>query len=406
MSNSQNRDRIAFVCQRYGLEVNGGSEQYCRQIAERLATVYDVTVYTTCAVDYMTWANQYAPGEETINGVRVKRFRTRRTRNKWRFRLASAWVKKNPWHTGASEDRWIDLQGPECPELIESLKAEHDQYRAVLFMTYLYYTTVRGMALALDNAIPIPTAHDEPTVYLKCYDAVFSGARGIAWNTPEERAFALRRFPFVQHTPGAMTGIGIDPPAGALPPLPEALNDDAPYLVYAGRIDRNKGCEEMLEYFRRYKRERGGALRLVMMGKAEMPIPDAPDIVHLGYVSDEMKYAVMAGARALTLFSRFESLSIVVLESMAMGRPVLVTGHSEVLKGHCIRSGAGISFDDYSQFSQGLDRLIAGGDDYDDMCARARKYVMENYQWDVIVKRYGKLIDAVAEGRKTGVQED
>ena len=405
MNENRNREKIAFVCQRYGPEVNGGSEQYCRQIAERLAGFYDVTVYTTCATDYMTWANRYAPGEETINGVRVKRYSVPRERRRWPFRIISALVKRNPWHTDAAEERWVDAQGPYCPDLIDALRAEHRRYKAVLFMTYLYYTTVRGIALDIDNAILIPTLHDEPTAYLRCYGRVFGRAGSIAWNSPEERAFALKRFPFLKDTPGAMTGLGIDVPEGALPPLPEGL-EAGQYLVYAGRIDRNKGCAEMLEMFRRYKRERGGDLKLVLMGKAEMPLPDAPDIVPLGYVPEATKYAVMAGALALTLFSRFESLSIVVLESMAMGRPVLVTGHSEVLKGHCDRSGAGLYFMDYPEFARSLDRLLAGGAAYAQMREKGRRYVEENYRWNVIVDKYRALIERAAEGSRASVQKD
>ena len=66
--------RIAFVNQRYGLEVNGGSEYYTRLMAERLAKYYEVDVLTTKAVDYTTWKDWYVRDVETINGVTVRRF--------------------------------------------------------------------------------------------------------------------------------------------------------------------------------------------------------------------------------------------------------------------------------------------------------------------------------------------
>ena len=75
------KEKIAFVCQRYGLEVNGGSELLCRQLAEKLAGYYDVEVYTTCAIDYVTWKNEYRPGTEEINGVTVHRFLNARQRD-------------------------------------------------------------------------------------------------------------------------------------------------------------------------------------------------------------------------------------------------------------------------------------------------------------------------------------
>ena len=388
--------KIAFVCQRYGLEVNGGSELYCRQVAERLAGIYDVTVYTTCALDYSTWANKYAPGDEDINGVHVKRYRVQKERKQREFGRLCEIVALDPAHTDSQEDEWVDMQGPLCPQLIEALEREHGQYRAVLFMTYLYYTTAKGLPLGFDNAILIPTVHDEPWVYLRYFDRVFSAAKAIAWNTPEERAFALKRFPFIDGVPEAMTGIGVDMPEGELPRIPEQLVNER-YIVYAGRIDENKGCREMFEYFRRYKDEVGGNLKLVLMGKEVLEIPRDPDIVYLGFVSEEMKYAVMAEAVALVLFSRFESLSMVVLESMLMGRPVLVTEHSEVLKGHCERSNAGLYFADYPEFRATLDYLLTHAPQYGIMCRNGRKYVEENYRWDVIVRKYSDLIENIGQ---------
>ena len=68
------RKKIALVNQRYGLEVNGGSELHCRQLAEKLIDRYDVEVITTCAVDYTDWANYYPEGISEVNGITVRRF--------------------------------------------------------------------------------------------------------------------------------------------------------------------------------------------------------------------------------------------------------------------------------------------------------------------------------------------
>ena len=260
------KEKIAFVCQRYGLEVNGGAELHCRQLAEQLSALYDVTVYTTCAQDYVTWKNVYQPGEEDINGVHVKRYPVRWERNGLLFKLLSKKVFLDANHSNWMEQRWIDAQGPFAPAAIEALRAEHDQYRVVFFMTYLYYLTVRGSELNLSNAALIPTVHDEQPVYLRVYEKVFGAAKAFAWNTHEEQAFATKRFPSIANTPGSMMGVGIQKPEVELPELPAQIQSTR-YLVYAGRIDENKGCLEMFEFFQRYKRENGGDLKLVLMGK-------------------------------------------------------------------------------------------------------------------------------------------
>ncbi len=396
MPDKMEKEKIAFVCQRYGLEVNGGAEAYCREVAEHLKELYDVTVYTTCAQDYVTWKNVYDPGESDIHGVHVKRYPTDRERNQQEFNLIHRLVMLNPKHSNRQENNWVYKQGPVCTELIEALRAEHLQYKAVLFVTYLYYTTVKGMELNLKNAILVPTVHDEPPVYLRVFDTVFYNAKAIAWNTPEERIFALKRFPGIDRTTSVMTGIGVDKPQMELPEIPEALHS-SDYLVYAGRIDESKGCGEMFRFFQKYKKRHSGDLKLALLGKPVMDIPEDPDIVCLGFVSEEMKFAVMKNAVALLLFSHFESLSIVVLESMIMGRPVLVTEKCEVLKGHCIRSNAGLYFNSYEEFDAALNWLRTHPAEYAVMRENGKKYVEQNYRWDVIIEKYQELIQSLAD---------
>jgi hypothetical protein len=66
--------KIAFVIQRYGAEVLGGSEHLCRLVAERLSGNHDVDVLTSCARDYVTWRNEYPEGADRIRGVYLGRF--------------------------------------------------------------------------------------------------------------------------------------------------------------------------------------------------------------------------------------------------------------------------------------------------------------------------------------------
>ena len=383
--------KIAFVCQRYGLEVNGGSELYCMQTAELLAKYYDVTVYTTCALDYTTWKNHYPAGEETIHGVRVKRYPVARERSQDSFDRISAKVLSGPNHTDREEIQWIEEQGPVSTEVLRALQEEHKQYRVVFFMTYLYYLSATGLPMGFENAVLIPTLHDEPPVYLRAYDKVFEATKALLWLTPEEQAFAFKRFPFVKDKPQVLIGAGIDKPAEALPEIPEEIRGKR-YLVYAGRIDESKGCGEMFEYFLRLKKEQESDLKLVLMGKPVMKIPKDPDIIPLGFVSEEMKFAVMKEAFALLLFSRFESLSMVVLESMLMGRPVVVSGKCEVLKGHCIRSGAGLYFDYYQEFAGCIRWMEEHPEAYRMIRESGIRYVKENYSWDVITEKYHALI--------------
>ena len=386
------REKIAFVCQRYGLEVNGGSELYCRQLAEKLAGHYNVEVYTTCAIDYVTWKNEYQPGTEEIHGITVHRFLNVRQRDQRSFDQISQRVFANAAHSDAEESKWIEEQGPVCLELLDELAKKHREYKAVIFMTYLYYLSAKGLPMGFENALLIPTVHDEPPVYLRYYDSVFSSAKGFIWNTPEEQTFAEQRFPNIRKIPGVLAGVGVDVPEGPLPEIPESLRG-VPYITYAGRIDESKGCGEMFRYFQEYKKQYGGMLKLVLMGKAVMEIPSDPDIVSLGFVSDEMKFAVMASAKALVLFSHFESLSMVVLESMIMGRPVLVNGKCEVLKGHCVRSNAGLYFTSYTEFVGTLNYLLTHPTQYEAMSENAVKYVEENYRWERIVETICQLIE-------------
>lgn len=387
------KKKLAIVCQRYGLEVNGGSELFTRQIAEQLNSLYEVEVFTTCALDYVTWENKYPPGTEEINGLKVHRFLVDQQRDNSAFNALSRKIYGTGGQHSELEEKWVDLQGPYAPKLIDALQQRQDEYCAVVFVTYLYYTTARGITAGIRNAVLIPTAHDEPPIHLSYYSKVFHAAKAMIFLTPEERAFVERKFSDI-HVPAVTAGVGVElPDMGKLPSAMERFQLEN-YIVYVGRIDESKGCKKLFDYFVEYKKRTAqNDLKLVLLGKAVMEIPKHKDIVSLGFVSDEDKYTVMRDARCLVLASEFESLSMVVLESMALGRPVLVNGKCAVLKGHCTKSNAGLYFNNYFEFAGALNYLQGHETEYKMMQINAVDYVNEHYRWDVIVQRIQGVLE-------------
>ena len=202
--------KIAFIVQRYGTEILGGSEYHCRLIAERLAPKHQVEVLTTCAQDYITWKNEYPEGTDRVRGVTVRRFANALTRDIHAFNRYSEWIFNNA-HTREDEMEWLRQQGPWCPALLEYLERNQQQYDVVIFFTYLYAPTVLGARIAPHKTILVPTAHDEPAIHLEIYRELFSLPAGLAYNTEVERRFLTTHFS-IRAIEEETIGCGVDLP--------------------------------------------------------------------------------------------------------------------------------------------------------------------------------------------------
>ncbi len=384
--------KIAIVNQRYGLEVNGGSEQLARELAEQLLPFYEVEVLTSCALDYTNWANHYPEGVEEINGVTVRRFPTDKPRGA-DFGPLTAELLNHHIGDRKREERWMDGLGPHCPGCIAYMREHESEYSAFLFVTYLYYLTARGLPAVQDKAVLIPTAHDEPYIRMGIYKDIFCKPRAIGYLTDDEQAFVHALF-HNRDVPNDILGMGVVVPESPDPEGFKAKHKLDEYLLYVGRIDEGKNCPALFYDFLRYKQDNPDSkLKLVLMGKAVIPVLSHPDIIPLGFVTEEEKYDGMAGARMLVMPSEYESLSIVVLESLALGVPVVVNETCKVLKGHCIKSNAGLYYSSYHEFAGVLDYLLTHPAQYTQMGKNGKAYVEANYQWPVIIDKLCRLIE-------------
>jgi glycosyltransferase involved in cell wall biosynthesis len=388
--------KLAFVVQRYGLDIAGGAEYHCRIVAEHMARHAHVEVLTTCASDYVTWANHYPEGREVLNGIPVHRFRVKRPRDPKRF---ADWTDRVMRGAGApvlaDELAWLEEEGPFSPRLVRHVEKRRDDYDFFIFFSYRYYQSYHGVRAVRDKALLVPTAEDDGVYRLSLFPPLFRLPRAIVYNSPEERAM-IERVAVNEHVPGDVVGVGSQ--------LPERMDGDGfrrrhglegPFLLYVGRIDENKGCRQLFDFFRRYLAETESRLRLVLIGKAVLPIPPDPSIVSLGFLPDQEKWDALAAADLLAMPSRYESLSMVTLEAWWAERPVLANGKCEVLRGQCLRSNAGLYYSSYDEFRETLAILESRPDIRQAMGRNGRRYFEKNYAWDVIEKKYLSLIARV-----------
>jgi len=391
------RPALAVVVQRYGPDVTGGSESLARAVAERLAADYRVTVLTTRARDYVSWRNELPAGTERLGGVEVKRFTVEEQRDLADFNRFSDTLYGRP-HRREDELDWLRRQGPYVPALVRELEASRDEFHAVMFFTYLYYPTFWGLQAAPERSLLVPTTHDEPPLRLGIYREMFARPRAFAFLTAPEEALVRSRFPLADR-PAKVAGIGVEtPPSPGVQAFRARHRVSGPYLLYAGRIDAGKGCVEMLDFYARYRADDPQAPALLLIGNLAMPEPTAAGVRYLGYLPEPEKAAAVAGADVVLCPSPFESLSIVLLEGFALGVPGLVNAKSAVLQDHCRRANGGLYYESADEFVEALGLLL-----HDEPLRRAlgengRRYVRDNYRWDVVLARYGELIEAAAAG--------
>ncbi len=387
--------RVAFVTPRYGRQVIGGAESAARQLAEHLvaSTGWRAEVFTSTALDHITWRNELDPGDETAEGVLVHRFAVTSERERDFYDLDGRLRRAPTLATREKADLWVDLNGPVTPCLVDALCESGAD--VAIFYPYLYYPTVRAIGRVPMPAVLHPAAHDEPALYLNVFADTFASADALVFQTMAERKLVQRHYP-VAGRPQILLGLGTEPPTPRRRTGGEVLGlGDRPYVVSVGRVDEHKGSKMLAAYFAEYKARRPGPLSLALVGPVAYRPPAHPDIVLTGMVGDEDKCDAMRDALMFISPSALEAFSLVVAEAWTLDLPVVVNARCGPTREHCERSGGGMWFGSYPEFEAVLDRLVADGALRRELGARGRRYVERHYRWPVLIDRYARFLEEV-----------
>ncbi len=390
--------RVAVVVQRCHESVVGGSEALAWQYAQLLAGRFEVEILTSTATDYLHWANALPAGARLRDGLAVRHFPVEIGRTENWHALNRLMARDAPGrasgHAGALwrealQDEYIRFQGPWCPGLHAWLRTHAPDMAAVLFCTYLYPTTYFGIAeVPPEKAILVPTLHDEPPAYLPVFAQRYASRRNRIWLTAAEQRVAARVWGF---DGGCVLGMAV---GHTTPASPERR--ERPYLLYCGRIDPGKGCDELLRAFARLRTRRD--VTLVLTGIDAMGLPPSPDVEFLGFVDEAHKLSLMAGACGFVLPSPHESFSIVTLEAMAQRTPVVVNARCEVLHDHIARSGGGFAYSGEDDLVEAMDRVCTLPDEQRVRMGDAgRDYVLAHYREEAVRKRLVEYVEGVVD---------
>jgi glycosyltransferase involved in cell wall biosynthesis len=376
--------RVAIVVQRCDESVVGGSEALAWQYAQLLSERFEIEVLTSTATDYVSWKSALPSGVTLRDRIRVRRFEPAFTRGDYWYglhnRMMLDWQphlhrgERHPtrWRE-ALQDEYIRFQGPYCPALNAWLAQHERDFGAVLFCTYLYPMTYFGTrCVPSKKSVLIPTLHDEPPAYMPVYADTHAGIGHCIWLTDAERRTAARLWGSDR---GEVIGMAVDDTEAVRAEIRER-----PYFLYSGRIEPAKGADKLLDAFARLRESGRCDAQLVFTGADVLGLPRSPDIEYLGFVDEERKRALMAGALAFVLPSVYESFSIVTLEAMAQRTPVLVNAGCEVMRDHIERSQGGFHYGSMDDMVKSMRALCAlSADERKRIGDAGRRYVVENY---------------------------
>jgi glycosyltransferase involved in cell wall biosynthesis len=416
--------KFAFVTARYGADITAGPDHVCRVLAEQVSTRHDVDVLTTCARNPLTWKNEYSEGTDRVRGALVRRFAVSQARDEHTFAQFSARVLNGPC-SRADELEWLRRTGPWSAGLLDFIRRQHKAYDVFVFFSLCSPLTVNAATVAPERTIVFPYLQLQPALRFDVSAEILSEVRGVGLISGAERRL-LRSYLGVAPRHDEVVGIGIDPsPEQSYPrhqqdpadvivddhAVAAGGEDDEPasylegrgipfrrrhrlygtFALYGGRVEPNNGCEEMLDYFDTFAASDGDT-SLALMGVKMMKVPEEPYIRLAGVLPERQRMIAYEAADVTIAPSPDDLVAQPILESLAVGTPVLASARNSAAVDHCRRGNAGLYYANRGEFVEALRLLTTNSRLRKRLGDNGRAYIRHNFRWDAVLGRFDRLV--------------
>jgi len=392
--------RAAVILPRYGASLGGGAETLTRELFLKLiehGVIASGEVWTTCAIDHRTWKNELPPGKTIEDGIPITRFSVDE-RDLEPFIQAEIKLSHGEELTLDEQIAWME-NGVNSKALYQHISDNQSKFDLLLFAPYLFPTSFWGPLIAPEKSIVIPCLHDEPYAYNRIFGALFSSVKGFFFNARAEQQLAESIYYNADlKSRSGVVGLGFEMDQVRATGLISKFGLTAKgYLLFSGRKERGKNLPLLLDYYERLPLKIKEELPLVLIGSGEIDFrPELPGfVIDLGFVSEEEKLELMAGALALCQPSTNESFSIVLLEAFLQETPALVHSECPVTSDHVISANGGLCFKDASEFISCVELLVNDRQTAFELGKQARRYVESNFNWHSVVERAKSTLERV-----------